>query len=186
MCKLNLFVILILGVESVWCCLINNYDNVTSPTYFGTVCQCPTCPLENFLSWTSSVRSTFLNNCKVPKIVIISNLKLLYFNWSLPAIIDSEPSHLHFLSFFYEHGLPQWNNLLSRDANTLYLLITNIPDRITNFSLRMPFSSSDHNSFSFSLGIFLIYLFLIWLLPLCLILIRQIFFAMKVDLQSIN
>ncbi len=36
----------------------------------------------------------------------------------------------------------------------LDLLITNISDRIANFSLQMPFSSNDHDSFSFFLGIF--------------------------------
>ena len=45
------------------------------------------------------------------KIVIVGNLNLPYFNWSIPAIIGSVSSRLHFLSFLYEHGLSQLNYL---------------------------------------------------------------------------
>ena len=79
-----------------------------------------------------------LSNHKIPKIVIVGNLNIPNFNRSLSAVIGSEPSYLHFLSYLYEQGLPWLNNLSTWDANTLNRLITNIPGRITHFSCKCP------------------------------------------------
>ena len=139
----------------MWCKIIDGNYSLSNPIYLGTIYRFSTCSFDNLVSWCSSLHNTLFSGSALPKIIINGNFNLPYFNWSVPSVILFEPSHSNFLSFLHEHRLLQLNLQPTLKHNIPDLLITNIPDSINNFLLKPPFSSSDHDSFSFSISDFL-------------------------------
>ena len=149
-CEIN-----VTGIESVWCMFITNTDCANNPIYIGTVYRSPTCSFDNLKLWCESVHNYFFTNSQLPKLIILGDFNLPHFDWAIPCIICNELSHSFLLSFLHEHSLSQLNLTPTRNSNILDLVLTNIPDRITNLSVNPPFSTSDHDSLSLSLGTYL-------------------------------
>ena len=149
-CEIN-----VTGIESVWCMFITNTDCANNPIYIGTVYRSPTCSFDNLKLWCESVHNYFFTNSQLPKLIILGDFNLPHFDWTIPCITCNELSHSFLLSFLHEHSLSQLNLTPTRNSNILDLVLTNIPDRITNLSVNPPFSTSDHDSLSLSLGTYL-------------------------------
>jgi hypothetical protein len=114
----------------------------------------PSCTYDDFILWLSTIHNSFFSTSSSVKIILLGDFNLSHFDWTVPCTTNIDQSHSALLNFMYEHSLSQLNLFPTREANTLDLLFTNIPDRIADVCTAPPFSTSDHDSILFSLGVF--------------------------------
>ena len=61
-----------------------------------------------------------------------------------------DQSHSYFLTKLQEHGMTQHNLASTREMNVLDLVISNVPDQVSDISLANPISTSDHDTLCFN------------------------------------
>ena len=111
----------------------------------------PTCHINEFSDWFKLVLSNVYSvNVTIP-ITIMGDFNFPYINWAVPTSMYNDVYDNLMLTYTNQLGFSQGVNFPTRLANTLDLVLTNIPDRLHSMTTLPPFSNSDHDTISFTL-----------------------------------
>jgi len=106
---------------------------------------------EQYLDLSLRCFSSLMSNAS-SQVILMGDFNLPNVDWihySAPAT----PFYDKFLSFVNESGLLQFVSEPTRHENILDILLTNVPDLISDLQVQCPLSTSDHNVVKFGVNI---------------------------------